>query len=144
MIYTTEYDYKFRPIFSDMDGYGWAHHSRYFVWYENARFSILNQKIHISDATFKKYLFPVSDVYSKYYEPVKFGCELIIHVKLEIDDAVPLLKFHYRMIRSIDGKLMSKGESTHVVTDMNHNILSGPPVEFCRAIKRFKGENECT
>lgn len=143
MTYKIVHEYFVRPAFSDMDGYGCAHHSRYWIWFENARFSIFFDKFHMSEEILRKYMFPISDVHCKYYEPVKFGYDLVVRTVMEVDDEVPLLKFHYRTIRVTDGKLMSKGQTTHVITDMEHNILSGIPSEISNVLKNDEGEKEC-
>lgn len=143
MIYTAKHEYIVRPAFSEVDNYKCAHHSRHLVWFENARFSMMFDKFHISEEILQKYMFPVSDVYCKYYQPVRFGCDLVVRVVMEMDDAVPLLKFQYRILRAGDGKLMSKGKTTHVITDMEQNILQGVPSEICKAIKENEGEKEC-
>lgn len=143
MVYEISHEHLIRPAFSDMDGYGCAHHSRHLVWFEEARFSIMFDKFHMSELVLGKYLFPVSDAYCKFYEPVKFGDELVVRIVMEVDDEVPLLKFSYRIVRATDGKLMSKGHTTHVVTDMEHNILPGVPSEICNVLILDEGEKKC-
>jgi acyl-CoA thioesterase FadM len=37
------FDYSIEPRFSDFDLYGIAHHSRYFYWFEEARFYFMKE-----------------------------------------------------------------------------------------------------
>lgn len=135
MEYKVEYLYNFKPFFSDVDSYNCVHHSKYFIWFENARINFMREKLHLSEHTILKYRFPVSDLSCKYYKPICFGQEYTMRVLVVLSEDVPVIHFKYRVTGYNNNTLYAKATTTHVLTDKNQNIFEKLPEELMAPIR---------
>ncbi len=112
-----EYRYAFKVRFSDTDSYGIVHHSKYYCYFEEARYAFarsVGTAECIPQGTDVK--FPVLTSSCEYRKPlfyndqtvfVKLSCRIECDCKIEFDYAVT----------DENGTLYAKGKTSHVVTE---------------------------
>lgn len=130
MIHKIEYSYKFKPNFSDMDSYCYAHHSKYLIWFENARIYYIEEFLKLNADAINSLRFPVMNLSVKYYEPIVFGEEYLMQVKIEFDDNMPILNFSYRILNEFGKKLYTKAQTSHVLVNEKNEMTDYFPKEL--------------
>ena len=117
------FKYKFKPRFSDIDRYGIAHHSRYFYWFEEARFFWLNEILNASVSDQLKLYAPISNLSAEYKKPVVFEQDYVILCQVTIDDFKPIAEFKYKIMDISENTLYSIGNTEHVFTNSKGELL---------------------
>ena len=141
------YKYKFRPRFADCDSYAIAHHSKYFCWFEEARFYFLFDCIKLDKKITESLKFPVVNIYCKYYKSVVYGNNYIVIAKIEFELNNPIIKFSYRLLSEDSKTLYAKGNSEHVTLDNEGNYVMEITEEIKEKLttiqeKQVRGEYE--
>ena len=135
------YKYKFKPRFSDIDRYGIAHHSRYFYWFEEARFFWLTEILKTSVEDQLKLYAPISNLSAEYKKPIIFEQDYIIICDVTIDDFKPIALFKYKIMDVSENILYSIGHTEHVFTNSKGELLLEIP-EFISKYFQAKGSRE--
>jgi len=117
------FKYKFKPRFSDIDRYGIAHHSRYFYWFEEARFFWLNEILKASTEDQLKLYAPISNLSAEYKKPVLFEQDYVILCAVTIGDFKPTVEFKYKIMSIDENTLYSTGHTEHVFTNSKGELL---------------------
>lgn len=80
------YSQKHTVLFWECDPSKTVHNTKYFIWFEEARFAIAkeaNLLSYIDGCSEERITFPVLEAECKFLLPVPLGANLIIHTKLE-------------------------------------------------------------
>lgn len=108
------FDYTIRVGYADTDRMGFAHHSRYAVWFESARTEFLRA---MGDS-YKAWedrglLLPVVDLGTTFKQPVYY--DDMLHVYTSITDVTRLrLSFRYEVHADGRSGLLALGYTSHV------------------------------
>lgn len=124
------YKYIFRPRHSDFDDYGIAHHSRFFCWFEEARYEAFEPFKEKAEMLFEKYKFPLSYLDCKFSRSVDTFDKLMITVTIEIPLSGPTLPIKYRLTDLSGRVLYARGITKHAFVDRDMKILGRIPEEF--------------
>jgi acyl-CoA thioester hydrolase len=92
-----------------------VYHSNYLIWFEVGRVELLRQ-LGFSYLEMEQdgMNLPVVEIKCRYKHPALYDDEIVIRTRLAQMRA-SLLRFHYEVLRKSDGRLLSEGESVHVV-----------------------------
>ncbi len=108
---------RIRVRYAETDQMGVVYHANYFVWFEIGRVELFRQfgfrykDMERDDDCF----IAVVDAQCRYKAPVHYDDEVIVRTSLtHVREKV--LRFGYEL-RSVEGKLLAQGETTHVVAD---------------------------
>ncbi len=129
---------RIRVRYAETDQMGVVYYSNYLVWFEVGRVELLRElgfeyrRMEAEDDC----LIPVVEANCRYKSPARYDDDLTIetevaHIKTSV------LKFRYRVLRSMDGQLLAEGETVHVVTDsqMKKRALPEKYVERLRSLR---------
>ena len=117
------FKYSFRPRFSDIDRYGIAHHSRYFYWFEEARFYWLNEVLNVSIEDQQTLYAPLSNLSAEYKKPIVFEQDYVILCHVTAVAFKPVVKFEYKIMDVSEEILFSVGHTEHVFTNSSGELL---------------------
>lgn len=100
---TEKNHFIFKPRFAETDMMQVVHHSRYWVWFEEARFAFLEEVLGMSvgDLETSKIFLPVIECGCTYINKIKWGREFLIITVLEIQKS-PYFIFHQEIYSSQD------------------------------------------
>lgn len=104
--------YSLKTRFSDADSYGVCHHSNYFRWLEESRFSVIDFYFQEEMDLFETIQFPVIAANAKYKHAIHAREDIEIEVILERSKSAKLV-FYYK-IRNQAGQLCFEGSTEHV------------------------------
>lgn len=104
--------YSLKTRFSDADSYGVCHHSNYFCWLEESRFSVIDFYFQEEMDLFETIQFPVIAANAKYKHAIHAREDIEIEVILERSKSAKLV-FYYK-IRNQAGQLCFEGSTEHV------------------------------
>lgn len=95
--------FVFKPRFAETDMMQVVHHSRYWVWFEEARFAFIQEVLGMSigDLETSKIFLPVIECGCKYIDKIKWGREFVIVTVLEVQKS-PYFIFHQEIYYSHD------------------------------------------
>lgn len=129
------------PRFSEVDMMKVVHHSKYIIWFEEARFKFLKNVLDISISELRELdlLMPVIECYSNYKKPVFWDMPVIIDTKLEISNKANF-NFHYSVLAADNRKLCSVGRTMHVFIDHDFNLKLNTPELFRKRIFKVREE----
>lgn len=136
-----KYKYVFRPRHSDFDDYGIAHHSRFFCWFEEARYEAFEAFGEKAKILFEKYKFPLSFLNCKFSRSVDTFDKLAVIVSIDLPLECPVLAINYRLTDLSGKKLYARGITKHAFVDRDLKILNKIPTEFEDIIKIFMENN---
>ncbi|MDP2972885.1 MAG: thioesterase family protein [Deltaproteobacteria bacterium] len=124
--------------FYEVDAYGVAWHGHYVGWFEVGR-NDLTERFHIGPLQLKEknLLAPVVKLNCEYKFPATFGESLLIQTTMEKTEVAKLI-FHYRVLSQGNGKVLTTGSTTHVLTDLNGNLLYRVPPEVLERIEAMR------
>lgn len=110
--------------FFDVDIMGIVHHTVYPKWLETGRRDFLVKAgiPHSKINSLGLYL-PLSHMECKYKSPAKLGDEIIVKTCITFVSCVKI-KFEYKVLNNINGKLLATGNTVHGWTDIGVNPLS--------------------
>jgi acyl-CoA thioester hydrolase len=115
---TVEGEIKLRVRYAETDQMGVVYHSNYVIWFEVGRVELMRQlgfRYRDMEQNDNCHI-PVADLQIRYKEPAYYDDEIVLHTRLK-DVHRSLLRFHYRVFRASDDKLLAEGETTHLVVD---------------------------
>ncbi|MDQ0229073.1 acyl-CoA thioesterase [Metabacillus malikii] len=115
--------------FSDCDPTGFAHSSKHFQWFEQGRITLLKEA-NIDSSFVSDYHFMTIDSYCKYKSSVRFGDKLIIEATINEKDISRILEFNYKITKKLGKKLVATGNTRHVLTTINGQLLQRIPVSI--------------
>lgn len=121
------YQYNFKPRHVDIDKFGIAHHSKFFCWFEDARYELFSILPPEYEPIIDKYGFPVSRLECKYIRSVNKISNMLINVKLKVNFDIPILHFDYRLLSPDERILYSKAYTEHVLLDAMGQVLHTYP-----------------
>lgn len=124
--------------FYEVDAYGVAWHGHYVGWFEVGR-NDLTERFHIGPLQLKEknLLAPVVELNCEYKFPATFGESLLIQTTMERTEVAKLI-FHYRVLSQGNGKVLATGSTTHVLTDLNGNLLYRVPPDILERIEEMR------
>ncbi|MDR0506821.1 MAG: acyl-CoA thioesterase [Dysgonamonadaceae bacterium] len=124
--------YCFKPNFSDIDAMNVVHHSRHFIWFENARFVFLENIIKMNRSDFAQLgvAMPVIEANCCYKNMILFEHKIRIETKMYYSK-VGRFAFKYRMYCNDENtQYVAEGYTKHVFvsSDTKKLIISIPPL----------------
>jgi acyl-CoA thioester hydrolase len=127
-----------RVRFYEVDAYGMVWHGHYVGWFEVGR-NELTEKFDIGPLQLKEknLLAPVVEMTCQYKLPTTFGDLVVIQTTMERTEVAKLI-FHYRILFQRDGKVLATGSTTHVLTDLNGNLLYRVPPDVLARIEEMR------
>ncbi|WP_165921158.1 acyl-CoA thioesterase [Paenibacillus albiflavus] len=132
----SEYVYRTKPRFIDIDAYGIMHHSKYFSLLEEARFGYITDvlKFELEDFMTKGVLFPVLNVSGKYYKSITYGDEISIHMKVQFHEEGKIT-FNYILYNQYEEKLFVSQVIVGYIEERTRRLLLTPPAWLFDRIK---------
>lgn len=121
------FKYSFKPRFSDIDKYGIAHHSKYFCWFEEARYYLLESILQISKENLLQLYAPIISLKAEYKKSIVFENTYVILVKVIINNFKAAAKFEYKIMDSNEEILFATGYTEHVFTKSTGELLLETP-----------------
>lgn len=116
-----------RVRYAETDQMAVVYHSNYLIWFEVGRVELL-RKLGFTYVEMEQdgLNLPVVEAKCRYKHPAHYDDEILVRCHLA-QMRPSLLRFHYEIIRNADGRLLSEGETTHVVVgaDMKRTHLTG-------------------
>jgi len=124
--------------FYEVDAYGVVWHGHYVGWFEVGR-NDLTQRYQMGPLQLKErnLLAPVVDLNCQFKLPATFGSSLIIQTTMERTEVAKLI-FRYRVLDQGKGKVLATGSTTHVLTDLEGNLLYRVPPEVLEKIEAMR------
>lgn len=124
--------------FYEVDAYSVAWHGHYVGWFEVGR-NELTEKFDMGPLQLKEknLLAPVVELNCEYKFPATFGESLLIQTTMERTEVAKLI-FHYRVLSQGNGKVLATGSTTHVLTDLNGNLLYRVPPDILERIEEMR------
>jgi len=117
------FKYQFKPRFSDIDRYGIAHHSRYFDWFEEARFYWLDKVLKVSKEDQFELYTPLINLSAEYKKSIIFEQDYVVLCKVIMNDFKAMVRFEYKIMDVSEDILFSTGHTEHVFTTSNGELL---------------------
>lgn len=108
-----ETESRFKVRYVETDRMGIVHHSNYPIWFEIGR-SDYCKKVGITYAQIEEsgVMLPLYDLKCQYKSPAKYGDEILVITGVKMMTKTRIA-FVYRVINSLDGKLLAEGETSH-------------------------------
>jgi len=124
--------------FYEVDPYGVVWHGHYTGWFEVGR-NELTELFGLGPFQLKEkgLLAPVVALRCEFKQPARFGDSLIIQTTLERTEVAKLI-FHYRIVQKGNGRISATGSTTHVLTDLNGNLLYRVPPDVLEKIEEMR------
>lgn len=115
---------KIKVRYVETDQMGVVHHSNYYPWFEVGRTEFIKQSgMSYSEIEKQGVMIPLVESYCKYIEGAKYEDELIIQTWIQELKGIKAV-FNYNVIRERDGKILSKGSTTHAFVGENFKIIN--------------------
>jgi acyl-CoA thioester hydrolase len=118
---------RIRVRYSETDQMGVVYHANHFIWFEVGRVELLRQ-LGFSYRDMEKNdgcLIAVADARCRYKAPALYDDEIIVRTHIR-NIRSSLIHFGYELLRAGDGTLLAEGETTHIVTDPQLNVIEIP------------------
>jgi acyl-CoA thioester hydrolase len=124
--------------FYEVDAYGMVWHGHYVGWFEAGR-NDLTQRYQMGPLQLKEInlLAPVVELDCQFKLPASFGASLIIQTTMERTEVAKLI-FHYRVLDNGNRKVLTTGSTTHVLTDLQGNLIYRVPPEVLERIEAMR------
>ncbi len=124
---TKELQYQQYVSYSDVDSMGVVHHSKYMVYFENARFHLVKDLLEIGKKEFldMKIDFPVISSECNYLKSIKFQEEIIIIIQLSFAPKIPKLEFNYLIVND-KSETFAKAKTVHLLTREGSPLIGYP------------------
>ncbi|MBM4306752.1 MAG: acyl-CoA thioesterase [Deltaproteobacteria bacterium] len=132
------YETTIQVRFYEVDAYGVAWHGHYVGWFEVGR-NELTEKFGMGPLQLKEknLLAPVVELNCEYKLPATFGEPLLIQTTMERTEVAKLI-FYYRVLSQKNGKVLTTGSTTHVLTDLKGNLLYRVPPDILEKIEAMR------
>ncbi len=115
---------SFLVNFIDADIMGIVHHTVYPEWFETGRKDFLVKAgIPYSKINSLGLYLPLSHMECKYKSPAKFGDEIIVMTCITFVSIVKI-KFEYKVLNNINGRLLATGSTVHGWTNVGVKPLN--------------------
>lgn len=131
---------RLRVRYAETDQMGMAYHANHFIWFEVGRVELLRQlgfsyrdMEHNDDCHI-----PVVDARCRYRVPVVYDDEIIVRTHLK-NVRESLVHFGYELRRANDGRLLAKGETTHIAVNSDKKITAFPE-KYMKALLAAMGK----
>jgi acyl-CoA thioester hydrolase len=118
---------RIRVRYAETDQMGVVYHANHFIWFEVGRVELLRQ-LGFSYRDMEKNdgcLIAVADARCRYKAPAFYDDEIIVRTHIR-NIRNSLIHFEYELLRAEDGTLLAEGETTHIVTDPQLNVIAIP------------------
>ena len=118
---------RIRVRYAETDQMGVVYHANHFIWFEVGRVELLRQ-LGFSYRDMEKNdgcLIAVADARCRYKAPALYDDEIIVRTHIR-NVRNSLIHFGYELLRADDGTLLAEGETTHIVTDPQLNVIAIP------------------
>ena len=118
---------RIRVRYAETDQMGVVYHANHFIWFEVGRVELLRQ-LGFSYRDMEKNdgcLIAVADARCRYKAPALYDDEIIVRTHIR-NIRNSLIHFGYELLRAKDGTLLAEGETTHIVTDPQLNVIAIP------------------
>ena len=118
---------RIRVRYAETDQMGVVYHANHFIWFEVGRVELLRQ-LGFSYRDMEKNdgcLIAVADARCRYKAPALYDDEIIVRTHIR-NIRNSLIHFGYELLRAEDGTLLAEGETTHIVTDPQLNVIAIP------------------
>jgi len=124
--------------FYEVDAYGVVWHGHYVGWFEAGR-NDLAQRYQMGPLQLKEVnlLAPVVELDCQFKLPASFGASLIIQTTMERTEVAKLI-FRYRVLDQGNRKVLATGSTTHVLTDLQGNLVYRVPPEVLERIEAMR------
>lgn len=114
--------YYFTPRFSDIDSYSIAHHSKYFCWFEDGRFFLLNQILNVGKGNIEEIKAPIIKLGCNYKKAIKFLDDYVIIITINLNEMKPCLNFKYKIMNMEETIIYAEAFTDHVFIDDKGNL----------------------
>ena len=127
--------YSFRVRYAETDQMGIAHHSNYFVWFEEGR-SNFCRDIGLPYGEWEKngVFMPVVEVHSRYKSSLQYDEPVTMEV-FPAERGAATVTFAYRL-RHEDGRLAAEGWTKHAFADAQGRLIRRE-TDFIRRLKEL-------
>jgi acyl-CoA thioester hydrolase len=118
---------RIRVRYAETDQMGVVYHANHFIWFEVGRVELLRQ-LGFSYRDMEKNdgcLIAVADARCRYKAPAFYDDEIVVRTQIR-NIRNSLIHFGYELLRAEDGTLLAEGETTHIVTDPQLNVIAIP------------------
>lgn len=113
--------------YAETDQMGIVYYANYLVWFEVGRVAWCRARgFRYADMESgdERYLI-VAEASCRYKSPARFEDDIVVRTTLaKANDRI--IQYSYEIRRKRDGELLATGETTHVVTDLNHKPVRLP------------------
>ncbi|MBM4346886.1 MAG: acyl-CoA thioesterase [Deltaproteobacteria bacterium] len=132
------YETTIQVRFYEVDAYGVAWHGHYVGWFEVGR-NELTEKFGMGPLQLKEknLLAPVVELNCEYKLPATLKEPLLIQTTMERTEVAKLI-FYYRVLSQKNGKVLTTGSTTHVLTDLKGNLLYRVPPDILEKIEAMR------
>jgi len=118
--------HEYRVIYGDTDAANVVYYGNYMRYFEIGRTEYLRAKgLTYRDMEDEGYILPVVEAYSRYKASAKYDDVILIKTALVELKAVSC-RFHYRIERKEDQKLLVKGFTVHAVINRQGKLVQFP------------------
>lgn len=132
------YKYKFTPRFADIDSYKIAHHSKYFCWFEEARFYLLGEILDFTKSDTVTIRSPITKLGAEYKRPVLFAEEYVIQTKFVYEYHKPYVKFEYTVMDLSEKNIFCEAYTEHVFINEQDQLYLNLPKYILEKLKSFE------
>jgi acyl-CoA thioester hydrolase len=124
--------------FHEVDAYGVVWHGHYTGWFEVAR-NELTHRFQVGPLQLRErnLLAPVVELICQFKLPAGFGDPLLVQTTMERTEVAKLI-FRYRIAHQGNGTILATGSTTHVLTDLNRNLLYRCPPDVLERIEAMR------
>ena len=127
---------SYRVIYGDTDNMGIAYYANYLRWFEMGRtelFRALGLPYTVIEE--KGIFLPVSEVFCKFQNPIRYDDLLIIETSLD-DGVRGGMKFDYRLLKEDEKSLIANGYTKHAFLDATGRVIR-PPAFLRKVIAEY-------
>lgn len=136
------FEYKFTPRFSDIDSYGIAHHSKFFCWFDEARFYLINSLLGLDKVESTELRSPIIELGAEYKRPILFMENYIINIKFLYNYNKPFFRFEYQVKDLVKKTVLCVAFTEHVLVSDKGKLLLCMPEFIVEKLKAIEKEGE--
>ncbi len=132
--------YRCRVIYGDTDSGGVVYYANYLRYFEAGRTEMMRDMV----SSYKEledmgYILPVVECYVKYRASAFYDDLLVVETSL-VEVKKVSCRFHYRIIRENDGKLLATGYTVHAAVNRDGK-LTKLPADFVERLKKAQDQS---
>jgi acyl-CoA thioester hydrolase len=131
---------RLRVRYAETDQMGVVYHSNHLIWFEVGRVELLRQMgFSYRDMERDEGRFiAVAEAKCRYRAPVYYDEEVVVRTRLKhVRESVVV--FSYELVRAEGEALLAEGETTHIVTDSNMQVVPLPE-KYLKAFRAALGK----